>query len=110
MTANESANPKSDYPAMPERQYFTIGEAAQLARSSPHILRYWEKEIPLKIGRRNGRRYYSREQVITLRRISRMLAEGATLRGAGKRLQGAPKQGASDEWLRRELEKVLNIL
>lgn len=97
------------YPAMPERKMFTIGEAASLARSSPHILRYWEKEIPLKIGRRNGRRYYSREQVLILRRVSRMLAAGATLRGVGRQLRETPRD-APDEWLRRELEKVLAFL
>ena len=97
------------YPAMPERRCFTIGEAARLARSSPHILRYWEKELPLKIERRNGRRYYSREQVLTLRRISRMLAGGVTLRGAGRQLRKTTRD-APDEWLRRELEKVLSLL
>lgn len=101
---------EDDYPALPERRAFTIGDAARLACSSPHILRYWEKEIPLKIGRRNGRRYYSREQVMTLRRISRMLAAGATLRGAGKQLREMSTQTAPDEWLRSELEKVLLIL
>ncbi len=97
------------YPAVPERRLFTIGEAARLARSSPHILRYWEKEMPLKIGRRNGRRYYSREQVLVLRRVSRMLAGGVTLRGAGRQLRETPRD-APDEWLRRELEKVLTFL
>lgn len=98
-----------EYPAVPDRRYFTIGEAARLAHSSPHILRYWEREIPLKIDRRNGRRYYSRDQILTLRRISRMLDAGATLRGVGLQLQ-KKTQNAPDLWLRRELEKILSIL
>ncbi len=104
-----TATREKEYPAIPDRRYFTIGEAANLAQSSPHILRYWEREIPLKIDRRNGRRYYSREQIMTLRRISRLLAAGATLRGAGRQLN-KKTQTAPDQWLRRELEKILSIL
>ena len=81
------------YPEVPERRRFTIGQAATLARSKPHILRYWEKEIaPLaKVERRNGRRYYSREQVLMLQQIGRMLEGGATLAGVARRF-ARPRQ------------------
>ena len=101
------------YPEVPERRRFTIGQAAVLARSKPHILRYWEKEIaPLaKVERRNGRRYYSREQVLMLQQIGRMLEGGATLAGVARRFAAPGKRSAdSADWLRRELEDVLAIL
>lgn len=107
-----SAHGERDYPAVPERRLFAIGEAARLARSKPHILRYWEKEIPAlaKISRRNGRRYYSREQVLLLQQIAAMLDGGSTLAGAGMRLNGKTPPSFSPARLRRELEKVLEIL
>ena len=93
--------------------------ASRLARrqrwrgARPHILRYWEKEIaPLaKVERRNGRRYYSREQVLMLQQIGRMLEGGATLAGVARRFAAPGKRSAdSADWLRRELEDVLAIL
>ncbi|MGU9950799.1 MAG: MerR family transcriptional regulator [Gammaproteobacteria bacterium WSBS_2016_MAG_OTU1] len=100
------------YSEVPDRRCFTIGEAAKLANTKPHIVRYWEKEIPalIKAERRNGRRYYTREQVLTLQKISRLLGNGITLSGIGKQL-GAPRLPKNkNAWLRRELEKVLSIL
>ena len=105
-----------NYPPVPPRRFFTIGQAAELACSKPHILRYWEKEVsPLsKVIRRNGRRYYSREQVLMLRKISRMLERGMTLSGVESRLREekkAPVTGDGEtSWVRRELEDILSIL
>ncbi|MBE8158215.1 MAG: MerR family transcriptional regulator [Betaproteobacteria bacterium] len=105
-------NNERGYPAVPDRRLFAIGEAARLARSKPHTLRYWEKEIPAlaKVVRRNGRRYYSREQVLMLQQIAALLAGGSTLAGAGMRLENKPAPSFSPARLRRELEKVLSVL
>ena len=105
-----------NYPPVPDRRFFTIGQAAELARSKPHILRYWEKEVsPLsKVIRRNGRRYYTREQVLMLRKISRMLERGMTLSGVESRLREEKKAPivavGQTAWIRRELEKILSTL
>ena len=38
---------ENNYPSIPtDKRCFTIGEAARLSLSKPHILRYWEKEVP----------------------------------------------------------------
>ena len=110
-----AANNEPAYPPVPERRLFSIGEAARLARSKPHILRYWEKEIPAlaNVGRRNGRRYYSRGQVLMLQQIGMLLQNGSTLAGAGMRLgnKTAPASPAvSPARIRRELEKILSEL
>ncbi|MGI9306176.1 MAG: MerR family transcriptional regulator [Gammaproteobacteria bacterium] len=101
-------------PPVPERRLFPIREAARLARREPHILRYWEKEIPMlaKVERRNGRRYYSREQVLMLQKIGALLENGATLAGARLHLENKKPaaQTPSAAWLRRELEKILSEL
>lgn len=107
---------ESQWPAVPDRRYFKMKEAARLALRSPHILRYWEKEIPFlaNVERRNGQRYYSREQVLVMQQVGQLLAAGATLQGAARRLSGAKTRPAKasdpNRWVRRELEKLLSIL
>jgi len=102
----------ADYPPVPDRRRFTIGEAAHLARRSPQVLRYWEREVqPLaNVERRNGRRYYSRGQVLIAQQISRLLDGGATLEAAWGRLKDGDGSVVRTDWLRRELQKVLDIL
>ena len=34
-----------DLPQIPDRVYFTIGEASRLCGVKPHVLRYWEQEF-----------------------------------------------------------------
>ena len=99
---------------IPQRRLFTIGEAANIIGSKPHILRYWEKEIQSlgKVQRRNNRRYYSREQLLIFRQINNMLISGMTLAGVNQRLLKTKKtsNAENNEWLRQELEKVLSLL
>lgn len=90
--------PSAPPPPSSERR-FTIGEAAALARTKPHTVRYWEKKIPqlaaaAAAGRRNGRRVYTAADVDLLRRIQLMLADGGlTIEGAGAALSNAAAAG-----------------
>ena len=103
------------YPPLPQKRFFTIGEAAELAATKPHIVRYWEREIPLLANvsrRRSGRRYYSVEEVHLLRRINDLInRDGYTIAGACAALNGAGAKPAPDKKsLRRELERIVAIL
>jgi hypothetical protein len=53
----------AELPAIPGKRYFTIGEVSELCGVKPHVLRYWEQELPqLKpVKRRGNRRYYQRQ-------------------------------------------------
>jgi DNA-binding transcriptional MerR regulator len=82
-------------PPIPDKRYFTIGEAARLCAVKPHVLRYWEEEFPkLKPGKRRGnRRYYQYQDVLMVREIRKLLyEEGFTIEGARARLS----DGASE--------------
>ncbi|MBF0285616.1 MAG: MerR family transcriptional regulator [Magnetococcales bacterium] len=63
--------------ALPDKSYFTIGEAAAMVGVAPHVLRYWEKEFtqlkPLK--RAGNRRFYRQRDVTLLREIRHLLHE-----------------------------------
>lgn len=79
----------NELPPIPGKRYFTIGEAGELCKVKPHVLRYWEQEFsqlqPVK--RRGNRRYYQRKDVLLIRQIKGLLYdEGFTIGGAKQRL------------------------
>ena len=79
-----------ELPAIPGKRYFTIGEVSELCDVKPHVLRYWEQEFPqLKpVKRRGNRRYYQRQDVLTIRQIRNLLYDhGFTIGGARSRLE-----------------------
>jgi DNA-binding transcriptional MerR regulator len=78
-----------NFPTIPSKRYFTIGEVSELCNVKPHVLRYWEQEFsqlrPVK--RRGNRRYYQHHEVMLIRRIRELLyEEGFTINGARSRL------------------------
>jgi len=113
------ASNNNELPVIPGKRYFTIGEVSDLCDVKPHVLRYWEQEFPkLKpVKRRGNRRYYQRQDVITIRQIRSLLYEhGYTIGGARQKLEGEDsKEDVTRSQqiifqLRTELEEVLDIL
>ncbi len=79
-----------ELPVIPGKRYFTIGEVSELCAVKPHVLRYWEQEFPqLKpVKRRGNRRYYQRQDVLTIRQIRSLLYDqGFTIGGARQRME-----------------------
>ena len=113
-----------ELPVIPGKRYFTIGEVSELCAVKPHVLRYWEQEFPqLKpVKRRGNRRYYQRQDVLTIRQIRALLYDqGFTIGGARQKMAGeeteAHGQGDADiEYqaviakMLRELEDILVLL
>ncbi len=108
-----------ELPQIPDKLYFTIGEASELSLVKPHVLRYWEKEFsslnPSK--RRGGRRYYERKDLILVRKIRSLLYDqGFTIDGARKLLADQnheSKNTSNNELIKNliiELKKVLVLL
>jgi DNA-binding transcriptional MerR regulator len=110
----------NELPPIPGKRYFTIGEVSDLCAVKPHVLRYWEQEFPqLKpVKRRGNRRYYQREDVMTIRQIRALLyEEGYTIGGARQRMteekdgMDLPVEAKTlvQETI-RELEQVVDLL
>ncbi len=81
----------AELPPIPGKRYFTIGEVSGLCDVKPHVLRYWEQEFPQlsPVKRRGNRRYYQRQDVLTIRQIRALLYDqGFTIGGARQRLNG----------------------
>jgi DNA-binding transcriptional MerR regulator len=75
---------------IPDKQYFKIGEVAEIAGVEPYVLRYWETEFksirPEKT--RSNQRLYRRRDVETVLQIKRLLYdEGFRIDGAKRRLR-----------------------
>ena len=108
-----------ELPPIPGKRYFTIGEVSTLCDVKPHVLRYWEQEFPqLKpVKRRGNRRYYQRQDVLTIRQIRSLLYDqGFTIGGARQRLAGEEARQDQTQFkllVRQmivELEDVLRVL
>jgi len=85
-----------ELPVIPGKRYFTIGEVSELCAVKPHVLRYWEQEFEqLKpVKRRGNRRYYQRQDVLTIRQIRSLLYDqGFTIGGARQNMQVDATEG-----------------
>jgi DNA-binding transcriptional MerR regulator len=108
-----------ELPVIPGKRYFAIGEVSELCAVKPHVLRYWEQEFPqLKpVKRRGNRRYYQRQDVMTIRQIRSLLYDqGFTIGGARLQMSSDISQTDSSQFTQLvsqmigELEQVLKVL
>ena len=60
---------------------FMISEAAKQVSVESHVLRYWEEELDLKIGRTEmGHRYYTKDDIQLFCCIKKLKDEGMLLK------------------------------
>jgi DNA-binding transcriptional MerR regulator len=109
-------------PRIPDKEYFRIGEVAEIAGVEPFVLRFWESEFarlrPSKT--RTSQRVYSRRDVSLVLRIRDLLyEEGYTIAGARRQLAraagGEPVQvpartRAAIDRVRKEAEELLRLV
>jgi DNA-binding transcriptional MerR regulator len=87
---------------LPDQLYFKIGEVARLLDVPPHVLRYWEDELPrLRPHKsRGGQRLYRRADIELLIRIKTLTRdEGFTIAGARRELarQQTSRRASDDD-------------
>ncbi len=85
---------------IPDKRYFKIGEVAGIVGVQPHVLRYWEKELPFVRPDKtaSNQRRFRRKDVETLVEVERLLREESyTLAGVRKRMsrRGGSRPSAS---------------
>jgi DNA-binding transcriptional MerR regulator len=109
---------------IPDRLYYKIGEVAQITKTEPYVLRYWETEFPFLKPTKNksGQRLYKRKDVEIILRIKELLYhEGYTIAGAHRKLSGELVGSKEEENTRvsiksrlvdieNELRNILTIL
>lgn len=85
---------------MVEEQRYLISDAAKMVAVEAHVLRYWEEELDLAIGRTElGHRYYTRENIETFRNIKELKEKGLQLKAIRVILKGLEEK-------RREAESA----
>jgi DNA-binding transcriptional MerR regulator len=97
---------------------YSIGDVSRLVKVKPHVIRYWEEEIPFIAPRKSlaGRRVYTERDVSMLLRLKHLLHDRKyTVEGARERLWAELQPGQADltarvAAVRRELLKVLELL
>lgn len=72
---------------MNETRYL-ISETAKITQVEPHVLRYWEEELGLAIGRNEmGHRYYTEKDIHTFMSIKELKKKGLQLRAIRTMIQ-----------------------
>lgn len=66
---------------MEGKTIYYISEASKLVQVEPHVLRYWEEELALPIGRNEmGHRSYTQEDIERFRQIKHLKEQGLQLK------------------------------
>lgn len=99
-------------PRIPDKQYFRIGEVAEIAGVEAYVLRFWESEFPglAPAKSQTNRRTYSRKDVALVLRIRDLLyEEGYTIAGARRQLaRGGPERPETPARTRAVLHQIQN--
>ncbi len=74
---------------MEEKTIYYISEASKLVQVEAHVLRYWEEELSLTIGRNEmGHRSYTKEDIERFRQIKHLKEQGLQLKAIRQVLNG----------------------
>jgi DNA-binding transcriptional MerR regulator len=107
--------------AIPDKNYFRIGEVAKILGVEPYVVRYWESEFAKvkPVRTKSDQRLYRRQDVEELIKVRALLYEDKfTIAGAKKRLAGrnrdtVDRKGGDPGILidvKRGLEEIKKIL
>src|SRR5579862_4761994 len=84
----------AEFPEIPDKLFFRIGEVSEIVGVEPYVLRYWESEFPALAPRKSssGQRMFRRKDVELLLRIKHLLYDQKfTIEGARKALHSEAK-------------------
>ena len=102
-----------DIPSIPDKKYFTIGEAAKIAGIKPYVLRYWESEFKLlrPARRESGQRRYTRKDLELIFRVKTLLYEQKfSIAGAKRKLTETLKKDREQPELFQKDSAAITLL
>lgn len=77
---------------------YQISETAKLTQVEAHVLRYWEEELQLPIGRNEmGHRYYTEKDIQTFLSIKELKKKGLQLRAIREQLHQSEKNEENED-------------
>lgn len=95
---------------MEEKEY-SVSEAVRLIGVESHVLRYWEEELQIAIGRTSqGHRIYSQENIETFRQVKSLKEKGIQLKAIRVLLEENDRTETADSFLAQihEIERRTN--
>jgi DNA-binding transcriptional MerR regulator len=96
-------------PAVPDKEYFSIGEVSQITQVEQYTLRYWEDEFKLlrPLRHASGKRRYRKADVELIFKIKDLLHnQGYRIEGVKKFLNAGRRKKLTDPELNISLEKT----
>jgi len=99
---------------MGEKLYYKMKEVCSLLDLAPHVIRFWEKELPNLSFRKNGsgHRVFSKADIDRLEAVKKMLyTEGLTIEGVRKRIRASEdKANPSKTNLLGEIKEIKDLV
>ena len=78
-----------DLSSLPDKKYFSMGEASNLLGIKDHILRYWEKAFKnyFTVKRVSNRRMFQKSELVTFLKIKELSERGLNVKAIKKVLE-----------------------
>jgi DNA-binding transcriptional MerR regulator len=101
-----------DLASLPDKKYFSMGEASNLLGVKDHILRYWEKAFKnyFTVKRISNRRMYQKSDLVTFLKIKEFSERGLNIKAIKKVLEEGGLSLELDVEIIESLKEVLKIL
>ncbi|MEO0290369.1 MAG: MerR family transcriptional regulator [candidate division WOR-3 bacterium] len=94
---------------MREKFYYTIKEVSEITGIKPHVIRYWESQIPaLRPKKIRGRRFYTKEEINIINLIKKLhYEERLTIEGVKKKILSMKDKKQIDLPLEKDDRRIL---
>jgi len=101
-----------DLSSLPDKKYFSMGEASNLLGVKDHILRYWEKAFKnyFTVKRVSNRRMFQKSDLVTFLKIKECSERGLNVKAIKKVLEEGDLSLELDVEIIESLKEVLKIL
>ena len=101
-----------DLASLPDKKYFSMGEASNLLDVKDHILRYWEKAFKnfFSVKRVSNRRMFQKSDLITFLKIKDLSQKGLNVKAINKILEEGDLSLELEVEIIESLKEVLKIL
>ena len=101
-----------DLASLPDKKYFSMGEASNLLGVKDHILRYWEKAFKnfFSVRRVSNRRMFQKSDLITFLKIKELSKKGLNVKAIKIVLEEGDLSFELEVEIIESLKQVLKIL
>jgi DNA-binding transcriptional MerR regulator len=101
-----------DLASLPDKKYFSMGEASNLLGIKDHILRYWEKAFKdyFTVRRISNRRMFQKSDLVIFLKIKELSERGLNIKAIKKVFEEGDLSLELDVEIIESLKEILKIL